>query len=81
MIPKLKWYKDFDENGASVYEASSIYHDDGCPFLFRIRAEDDGTFTEQSDAEIIAGQPRSWPTLESAKEAIQSDHERMYANG
>lgn len=77
MSNKLTWHEEFGEGDERIFEAQSIFHDDGDHFLFRIRAEQDGTYTEQSDAELISGQPRSWATLDDAKTAIQIDHEKM----
>lgn len=72
---QLKWHELYDDNDRPYWEAASIYHDDGCPFYFRIRLKGK-YYREDSDSELV-GVVRNWLSLEAAKSDIQSDHDRM----
>ena len=63
-----------------MHESASIYHYDGVHFVFRVRETKRGYCIEQSDAELIVGTPRRWPTVEMAKADIQETHEDMIAS-
>ena len=76
---QLQWTEDHDQHDRLVHQAASIYHDDGAHFVFRIRETKRGYCIEQSDAELIIGTPRRWPTVEMAKTEIQKFHEDMIA--
>jgi len=74
----LSWHEEYDNDDNSIYEAASPYHDDGSPFYFRIRQrlrDNKHEFYEASDAEVMMDEedPRTWPTLEEAKAAMQTD--------
>lgn len=77
----LRWEEMWDEESEydnHLWEAPSPYHDDGSPFMFRIRQrlrEDKHEFYEASDAEVMMDEdePRSWETLDEAKAAMQKD--------
>lgn len=77
----LRWDEVWDEEAEydnHQWESASPYHDDGRPFMFRIRQrlrEDKHEFFEASDAEAMMDEedPRFWPTLEEAKAALQQD--------
>lgn len=77
-IDPLQWVQDHDEQDRPYWEAVSIYHDDACPFYFRIK-QLDGRFHEASDAELMIGEPHTWPTFNEAISALQADHDRMYS--
>lgn len=60
----LRWV--FDDQW---WSAESRYHDEGCPFEWRIKVEEDGTFTtKDSTPELLAGViPPYFPSLAEAK--------------
>lgn len=64
----LSW--KFDE---VWWSAESRFHDDGCPFEWRIKVEEDGTFTtKDSTPELMAGViPPYFESLKAAKEWCQ----------
>lgn len=73
------WYENFDDNDDTYYEAYSPYcaSEDGDPMYWRLKPRiKDGHFEwyEAHDAELIIGEPESWPTLTEAKEAISAKH-------
>lgn len=64
-IVMLQW-EFFRDEGR--WECFSGIHDDGNPFRWIIRVQADGTFDiNESDDELIAGKPESFPKLTSAK--------------
>lgn len=78
---QLKWYTSIDRHHRQVHEASSIYHDDGAFFDFRIIERRKGKlFVEASDHELLSSEPRTWKSLDAAKAAMQAEHEAMIAD-
>lgn len=77
----LHWYaEEFDDNDNTIWTASSPFHDDGSPFMFRIKQRlfmDNHEFYEASDAELILDDPRIWDSLEEAQQAIQNDTDEI----
>ena len=80
----LIWRDEQDDNDLTEWSAASIYHDYGDAFMFRIKEQPIGTgftvrYIETSDAELMLQAPRTWESLQAAKDALQADHLAMIA--
>ncbi|MGL4234482.1 hypothetical protein [Tabrizicola sp.] len=78
----LIWYEELDDDELTEWSAASIYHDDGSHFMFRIKEQAIGsgpcvTYHETSDAELMFQAPRTWESLQVAKDTLQAEHEAM----
>lgn len=81
---ELEWIEEQDNDDLTEWSAASIYHDDGFPFMFRIKEQPIGsgpcvTYHETSDAELMSEAPRTWESLQVAKETLQAEHIAMIA--
>lgn len=80
----LIWREEQDDNDLTEWSAASIYHDEGDAFMFRIKEKLIGngpnvTYHEASDAELMLQEPRTWESLQVAKDALQAEHLAMIA--
>lgn len=73
----MDWYIDYDENDNACYTASSVYHDDGSPFKYRLNqflrnGKIEWTF-EKSDGEVLGEdmEGRIWRTSGAAKRFVE----------
>jgi hypothetical protein len=80
----IKWTEDFDDEGNSVWEGDSPYHDDGVPFAWRIRQRLVNNLVEwydDSTAELRDPFERNWwTTLKAAKEYFEVAHTSILAD-
>jgi hypothetical protein len=66
----LNWREDFDDDDNSKWDAPSLYHDDGSPFMFRliqILRNDCIWWESRSDDECGGPLDGPWSTLDEAK--------------
>ncbi len=70
---------EFDDDGE--WTANSAIHDDGVPFVYRIRVHEEGTFhVEGSDSELVGDDERDgFKTLELAKKFCVGNDKDMIA--
>jgi len=85
-LPKLDWTGENDDMGNTTWEAASPYHEDGHPFMWRIKprlGDNKVEFYECHDLELMDEEsPQGWPTIEVAKAMIEQKHaEIMEAEG
>ena len=78
----LIWRDAQDDDSLTEWSAASIYHDDGDAFMFRIKEQPLGAgftvrYIETSDAELMLQAPRTWESLQVAKDTLQAEHEAM----
>lgn len=76
MNKQLTWHEEVGEDDERIWEAPSIYHNEGDHFMFRI-AETAAGFVETSDFELRLQAPRTWETLQSAKDTLLGEHLAM----
>jgi hypothetical protein len=76
-----RWTELFDDNDNAYYEAASPYHDDGSPFMWRLRQRlvaGEIEWYEDHDSELMdSSGPAFWPSIEDAKVAIAAAHENI----
>ena len=81
----LIWRDEQDDNDLTEWSAASIYHDYGDAFMFRIKEQPIGTgftvrYIETSDAELMLQAPRTWESLQAAKDALQAAKDALQAD-
>lgn len=81
-MTELIWHEEQDDDDLIEWSAKSIYHDDGEAFMFRIKEQPIGsgpcvTYHETSDAELMLQAPRTWESLQVAKDTLQAEHLAM----
>ena len=75
----IAWSNVLDDNDNTVWEGPSPYHDEGSPFLWRLRQklEGDGVvWYADHDAEL-GGEGEEWRTLNEAKVTCQASHDSI----
>jgi hypothetical protein len=77
-LPQSEWIGEDDESGNTTWTASSPYHDDGTPLLWRIKprlSSNQVEWYEAHDGELMGEEtPRTWPNADVAKAIIGLRH-------
>jgi len=83
MITQLQWDDLDDADMNSVWEADSVYHDEGVPFRYRLCPKlecNKVRWYDHSPGELVGMRSRrSWDCLKEAKAELQADHDRNVA--
>ncbi|MHB9026956.1 MAG: hypothetical protein ACYC7E_22705 [Armatimonadota bacterium] len=67
-VRPLEWMTTYDDEDCLILEATSIWHDGGSPFHYRIKACEDLLYRLISDPELLpVGEPRTFSDLDEAK--------------
>jgi hypothetical protein len=85
LSPDFEWTCEDDDMGNTTRTAPSPIHDEGTPFLWRIKprlSDNKVEWYECHDLELMDKESlRAWPTVGCAKAGVEDRHAEMLAEG
>lgn len=75
---ELNWFASFDDHDNTMWEANSLFHNDGDPIRFRLKQalrDNNIWWVDASDGEIRTDE--EWPSLEEAKADMQKANQNI----